>query len=72
MMLEIVFRQRGSDPAQLRFCQLLMNLQNAIPTIADWELLMTRTDTSMGPDEASRFNDAIHLFSTNALVHDHN
>eukprot|EP01018_Ginkgo_biloba_P029278 Gb_13702 [translate_table: standard] len=63
---------RGSDPAQLRFCQLLTNLRNIIPTIADWELLMTRTDTSMGPNEASRFNDAIYLFSTNALVHDHN
>eukprot|EP01018_Ginkgo_biloba_P035772 Gb_33711 [translate_table: standard] len=32
-------------------------------TLHNWELLMTRTDTSMGPDEASRFNDAIHLFS---------
>ena len=42
-----VFRQQGTSPAQISFCQLLSNLRNATPTIDDWKLLMTRSKTNL-------------------------
>ena len=40
--LATVFWQQGTSPAQISFRENLSNLRNAIPTITDWNLLMTR------------------------------
>ena len=43
IMLETIFRQARNSASQTAFRQLLLNLQNATPTVEYWALLMTRT-----------------------------
>ena len=42
-----------------------MNIRDAIPTIEDCKLLMTRTNTSLHASMKKSFNKVIHLFATN-------
>ena len=49
-----------------------MNIRDAVPTIEDWKLLMTRTDTSVHATLKSSFDKVIHLFATNDDVNCHN
>ena len=49
-----------------------MNIRDAVPTIEDWKLLMTRTDTSLDSSMKNSFDKAIHLFVTNDDVNCHN
>ena len=49
-----------------------MNIRDAVPTIKDWKLLMTRTDTSVHATMKNSFDKAIHLFATNDDVNCHN
>ena len=49
-----------------------MNIRDAIPTIEDWKLLMTHTDTSLHASMKKSFNKAIYLFVTNDDVNCHN
>ena len=49
-----------------------MNIRDAVPTIEDWKLLMTHTDTSIHATLKSSFDKAIHLFATNDDVNCHN
>ena len=39
--LDTVFRQQGTDPNQVKFKRLLINIRNANPTMDDWNLLMS-------------------------------
>eukprot|EP01018_Ginkgo_biloba_P033877 Gb_14372 [translate_table: standard] len=55
--LDTLYRQQGTDPDQLRFGQLLRNVRDDIPTIADWEFLMARIDTFLGSEEIKMFMD---------------
>ena len=68
IILEIVFRQMGTDVTQLCFCQLLTNIHNATPTMEDWTLLHSRTNKFLSIEERSQFDTAIHLFATNMLA----
>ena len=70
--LSMVFCQQGDDPSQIHFRQLLLNLRNATPTIADWTLLMSRTSSSLSQTENRVFDQSTHLFSTNNSVALHN
>ena len=49
-----------------------MNIRDVVPTIEDWKLLMTRTDTSLDASMKKSFDKAIHLFATNDDVNCHN
>ena len=49
-----------------------MNIRDAVPTIEDWKLLMTRTYTSIHATMKKSFDKAIHLFVTNVDVNCHN
>ena len=49
-----------------------MNIQAVVPTIEDWKLLMTHTDTSLDASMKKSFDKAIHLFATNDDVNCHN
>ena len=46
MTLDIVFRKNGESNEQISFRNLLMNIRDGVPTIEDWKLLVTCTDTS--------------------------
>ena len=70
--LDTVFRQNGQSNEQLYFRNLLMNIRDVVPTIEDWKLLMTRTDTSVHATLKNSFDKAIHLFATNDDVNCHN
>ena len=49
-----------------------MNVRDVIPTIEDWKVLMTRTDSKLDASTKESFNKATHLFPTNDDVHNHN
>ena len=49
-----------------------MNIRDAVPTIEDWKLLMTHTDTSLDASMKNSINNAIHFFATNDDVNSHN
>ena len=49
-----------------------MNIRDVVPTIEDWKLLMTRTDTSLDASMKKSINKAMHLFATNDDVNYHN
>ena len=71
-MLKTIFQQQGNSPSQISFRQLLLNLQNATPTIEEWALLMTRTTSCLSHVENSSFEQSIHLYPTNSFVALHN
>ncbi|XP_057849653.2 uncharacterized protein LOC131060435 [Cryptomeria japonica] len=70
--LDKIFRQIGEQPAQTAFRELLSNLQNATPTIEDWQLLMSRSSSSLTSAEQYIFLPSKHLFATNEMVSLHN
>ena len=70
--LDTVYRQDGQSNDQRLFRHLLMNVRDAIPTIEDWKVLMTRTDSKLDASTKESFNKATHLFATNDDVHNHN
>ena len=72
IILEIVFRQVGTDGTQQRFRELLTNIHNATPTLEDWNLLQYRTNTFLLAKERLEFDTSIHLFATNILAKNHN
>ena len=49
-----------------------MNIRDVVPTIEDWKLLMTHTDTSLDASMKNSFDKVIHLFATNDDVNYHN
>ncbi|XP_059064840.1 uncharacterized protein LOC131856900 [Cryptomeria japonica] len=70
--LKKIFRQIGDQPAQIAFRALLSNLRNAEPTIADWQLLLSRANSTLSSAEQSLFLSSTHLFATNEMVSLHN
>ena len=70
--LDKVFRQDGENIQQQRFRQLLTNVRDANPQIDDWNLLMTRIPIRLDIVSNDDFDKAVHLFSTNDNVHNHN
>lgn len=70
--LNKIFCQIGDDPTQISFPALLSNLRNAEPTIANWQLLMSRSSSSLTTKEQSHCSSSINLFSMNEMVSSHN
>lgn len=50
----------------------MSNIRNSDPLIADWDLLMSRCDNNLSPEERSLFDSTIHLFPTNNSISLHN
>ncbi|XP_059067928.1 uncharacterized protein LOC131858643 [Cryptomeria japonica] len=70
--LEKIFRQDGEEIQQKQFHELLTNMREAHPTINDWKLLMSRTNSNLTAPMNEEFDNNIHLFSTNDNVYNHN
>jgi hypothetical protein len=70
--LDILFRQDRQINEQKCFCHSLMNVRDAMPTIKDWKLLMTPTDTSSNTSTKDSFDKEMHFFLTNDDVQNHN
>jgi hypothetical protein len=70
--LDTMYRQDGQRNEQKCFHHLLMNVRDAIPTIEDWKLLMSHTDTYLDASTKESFDKEIHLFVTNDDVQNHN
>lgn len=68
IMLSTVFHQQGVSLSQVVFCQILTNLGNRIPTLEDWNLLMSRKSSSLTHDEHETFQDSMHLYAMNHYV----
>ena len=45
--LDTVYRKYGQSNDQRFFRHLLMNVRDVIPTIEDWKVLMTRTNSNL-------------------------
>ena len=60
VILSDIVRQQGHDVEQVQFKALLTRLRDGQTTEEDWAKLLTRTPTNAS--DASRFDDAIHLF----------
>lgn len=59
---------KRSAPTQATFKNILENIRNTIATLEDWNLLMSRTDFFLSPDELYPFKASMHLFVTNQLI----
>ena len=70
--LSTIFCQGGDNPSQVALHQLLTNFTNAKPTLKDWNLLMSRTNSSLSHSEQFSFEDVVHLYATNDFVMLHN
>jgi ATP-dependent DNA helicase PIF1 len=70
--LQTIFCQQGDDPSQVTFRNILHNIRNAEPSLEDWNLLMSRTNSFLSQDELCTFHASMHLFATNKLATQHN
>ncbi len=70
VVLDQVLRQRGNDPTQVRFREVLSHLRDGSVTTADWEYLMTRTIARA--HNVGQFSDAPRLYPTVEAVIEHN
>jgi ATP-dependent DNA helicase PIF1 len=61
--LSVVKRQQGDDAESRRFRQALDNLRVNKVTLRDWELLSTRVQAKLSPDEVQLFEDAIRIYA---------
>lgn len=57
-----VMCQSGTDPAQVRFRDILLRLRNAEVTTTDWKELMQQTPTKV--QDLTLFANALHLYPT--------
>ena len=70
VMLDLVMRQAGQDPEQVKFRDILLRLRNAKVTLSDWNHLMSRTPTRV--HDLSPFSTALHLIPTVEAVVEYN
>jgi len=68
--LSVVHRQQG--PEQAAFRDALEGLRNNNPTRAHWELLASRVQARLTPEEVDSFRDALRIYPFNAQVKDYN
>ncbi|KAN0083390.1 hypothetical protein V8E54_002478 [Elaphomyces granulatus] len=62
-ILDAVRRQEGTDPAALRFMEVLDHLHDDAVTIEDWKVLASRVQTQV-PEDVPRFKDALRIYAT--------
>ncbi len=66
----VLERQNGTNPTQVRFRNILLDLRDGQVSTADWQHLMTHTSARVR--DCSSFADALHLFPTVEAVAEHN
>jgi len=70
--LDTTFRQQGDNITQVTFRNILQNIRDANPTIDDYNILMSRTNSFLSEEEICSFHDSMHLFPINAQTMVHN
>ncbi|CAB1111050.1 unnamed protein product [Ectocarpus sp. CCAP 1310/34] len=65
-----VMRQQG--PEQAAFRDTLLRIAEGMQTADDWDVLKRRFIAAVGAAERETFDDAVHIFPTNALADDWN
>jgi hypothetical protein len=70
-ILDAVRRQEGTDPAALRFMEVLDHLHDDAVTIEDWKVLASRVQTQV-PEDVPRFKDALRIYATREKVREYN
>jgi ATP-dependent DNA helicase PIF1 len=68
--LKEVVRQQGEDQASFR--EALDGLRFNNPTAAHWELLSSRLQMHLTPEEIKTFDSALRIYPTNKQVEDYN
>lgn len=67
-----VMRQQGEDETAIRFRTALSELRESKLSESSWELLCTRVQNQLLPDEVDSFQSALRLYYTNEEVRERN
>jgi ATP-dependent DNA helicase PIF1 len=67
-----VMRQQGEDETAIRFRTALSELRASRLSQSSWELLCTRVQNQLSPDEVASFQSALRLYFTNDEVRERN
>ena len=67
-----VMRQQGEDEITVRFRTALSELRESKLSQSSWELLCTRVQNQLLPDEVDSFQSALRLYYTNEEVRERN
>jgi ATP-dependent DNA helicase PIF1 len=67
-----VMRQHGEDDISIRFQVALRELRVGKLSKESWELLCTRVENQLSPDEVSSFDNALQLYFTKDEVYERN
>jgi ATP-dependent DNA helicase PIF1 len=65
-------RQQGEDETAIRFRTALSELRASRLSQSSWELLCTRVQNQLSPDEVASFQSALRLYFTNDEVRERN
>jgi hypothetical protein len=65
-------RQQGEDETAVRFRTALTELRESKLSQLSWELLCTRVQNQLLPEEVAGFRSALRLYFTNEEVREHN
>jgi hypothetical protein len=65
-------RQQGEDETTIRFRTALGELRESKLSQSSWELLCTRVQNQLLPDEVAQFQSALRLYFTNEEVRERN
>jgi hypothetical protein len=72
IQLTEVMRQQGEDETAIRFRTALSELRESKLSESSWELLCTRVQNQLLPDEVAQFRSALRLYFTNEEVRERN
>jgi hypothetical protein len=72
VQLTEVMRQQGEDDITVWFWTALTELQESRLSQSSWELLYTRIQNQLLPDDVASFQSALRLYFTNKEVREHN
>jgi ATP-dependent DNA helicase PIF1 len=72
VQLTEVIRQQGEDDITVRFRTALAELRESRLSQSSWELLCTRVQNQLLPEEVTGFRSALRLYFTNEEVREHN
>jgi hypothetical protein len=72
VQLTEVMRQQGEDDIAVRFRTALTELRESRLSQSSWELLCTRVQNQLLPDDVASFQSALRLYFTNEEVREHN
>lgn len=71
-LLQIVHRQAGDSPEQVKFRTLLQHASQGSLTREEWELLNSRFEKNLCPEDRILFQDCTCLYTTRTDVNEHN